>query len=68
MTIDDYRTISNQVWKMFKNCFPEDGSADKFVNTASEIGKAYKAEDEDKHAFFVELTRVYMHVLIKRKG
>ena len=67
ITLKEYRDMSNEVWQMFKKCYPEDGSADEFVKSASEIGNKYKT-DADKYGFVVGMMRLYMQELNKIKG
>lgn len=67
ITLEEYRDMSNEVWQMFKKCYPEDGNVDEFVKTASEIGIKY-TPNKDKHDFVVGLIRFYMQELNKIKG
>ena len=67
ITLEEYRDMSNEVWQMFKKCYPEDGSDDEFIETASKIGNKYKA-DKDKFDFVIGLMKLYLHELNKIKG
>ena len=66
VTIDQYQTISADVWKVFKKYFPSGSNTDTFADDVHALDEKYK--DTEGYTFMQKLLKVYFDELNKIKG
>lgn len=64
--IESYKTISNEVWKVFRSTFPEGSDLTKFTDEVALLDKKYK--DVEGYRFMQKLLKVYFEELVEVKG
>ena len=66
-TLEEYREISADVWKVFKDYFPKDADTMGFPKDVQELTTKYK-ENPRTYEFFQKLMKVYFDELNELKG
>ena len=66
-TIDEYKTISADVWLIFKKYFPPDADLGEFGDDVHKLDEKYRA-DVRQYCFMQQLLKVYFNELNELKG
>ena len=65
--IDEYKTISADVWLLFKKYFPPDADLNEFADDVHKLDEKYRA-DVRQYCFMQQLLKVYFNELNELKG
>lgn len=66
-TIDEYKTISADVWLIFKKYFPPEADLGEFADDVHKLDEKYRA-DVRQYCFMQQLLKVYFNELNELKG
>ena len=66
-TIDEYKTISADVWMIFKKYLPDDADTTSFADDVHDLDQKYKSNPRT-YEFAQKLLRVYFQELNELKG
>ena len=66
-TIDEYKTISADVWLIFKKYFPPEADLGEFGDDVHKLDEKYRA-DVRQYCFMQQLLKVYFNELNELKG
>ena len=66
-TLDEYKTISADVWMVFKKYFPEGSDTTSFADDIHALDEKYKANPRT-YEFMRKLMKVYFDELNELKG
>lgn len=65
--IDEYKTISADVWLLFKKYFPPDADLNEFADDVHKLDEKYRG-DVRQYCFMQKLLKVYFDELKELRG